>query len=159
MYKRKIKIIPLFTCSGVLRKLNVQLAWQAFFREEGRRSAKGALREGKGTIPSRLRAVVLLASEPRAASEKVKLCKLMAKKEERLGSSLVPRAFAARSSRVLAFYRDSKEKEDTARSLLSFLLSCMSLRDQIPFPRPLQMAATQAGWDASPSGFIPAVFR
>ena len=34
---------------------------------------------------NRPRAVVLLSSEPRAASEKVKLCKLMAKKEERLG--------------------------------------------------------------------------
>ena len=42
---KKRKIIPLFTCNGVLRKLNFQLAWQAFYREEGRRRAKGALGE------------------------------------------------------------------------------------------------------------------
>ena len=42
---KKRKIIPLFTCDGVLRKLNFQLAWQAFYREDGRRSAKGALGE------------------------------------------------------------------------------------------------------------------
>ena len=42
---KKRKIIPLFTCNGVLRKWNFQLAWQAFYREEGRRSAKGALGE------------------------------------------------------------------------------------------------------------------
>ena len=38
-----------------------------------------------GQDHSRPRAVVLLCSEPRAASEKVKLCKLMEKEEERLG--------------------------------------------------------------------------
>ena len=42
---KKRKIIPLFICNGVLRKLNFQFAWQAFYREEGRRSAKGALGE------------------------------------------------------------------------------------------------------------------
>ena len=33
------------------------------------------------------------------------------------GSALVPRGFAARSPRVLAIYHDSKEKQETARSL------------------------------------------
>lgn len=42
---KKRNIIPLFTCNGVLRKLNFQLAWQAFYRKEERRSAKGALGE------------------------------------------------------------------------------------------------------------------
>ena len=69
--------------------------------------------------------VVLLSSEPRAESEKVKLCKFNGKKEERLGlrekglilffarvSALVPRSFAARPSHVLSNYDllDSKRK-------------------------------------------------
>ena len=50
----------------------------------------------------RPRAVVLLSSEPRAASE----------------TALVPRGFAARPTRVLS-NRDSKEKQETARRLVT----------------------------------------
>lgn len=63
---------------------------------------------------SRPRAVVLLSSEPGAASEKVKLRQLMGKGGAyfffaRSSSQLVPRGLAARPSRVI-LRRDAKEK-------------------------------------------------
>ena len=76
-------------------------------------------RDSRSYKKRRPRAVVILSSEPRAAGEKVKLCKLEAKNEERLSGekfflisdcTLVPRGFAVRPSRVFAIYRDSKRK-------------------------------------------------
>ena len=70
-------------------------------------------RDSRSYKKRRPRAVVILSSEPRAAGEKVKLCKLEVKNEERLSGekfsdcTLVPRGFAALPSRAFAIYRDS----------------------------------------------------
>ena len=55
----------------------------------------------------RPRAIALLSSEPCAASENVKLCKLMVKRMRDFFApalALVPRGFAARHSRVFSAY-------------------------------------------------------
>ena len=55
----------------------------------------------------RPRAIALLSSEPCAASENVKLCKLMVKRMRDFFAralALVPRSFAARHSRVFSTY-------------------------------------------------------
>ena len=55
----------------------------------------------------RLRVIALLSSEPCAASENVKLCKLMVKRMRDFFAralALVPRSFAARHARVFSTY-------------------------------------------------------